>query len=109
MRLLAAAAIVVAMVMVGLSVEHDRRCAMVPMPVPFTDADSNAPAADPDLDAFRDDHWFGARVQRTGECRHRQERNKKKGKQSILHGTLWLGTLRLDTGQNARPVPLQSV
>ena len=108
MRLLAAVAIVVAMVMVVLSVEHDRRCGVVPMPVPFTDANSNA--TNPDLDAFGDDHWFGARVRRTGECRHRQERNKKKGEQSILHGTLSrLGTLRPDTGQNARPVPLQSV
>jgi hypothetical protein len=107
MRLLAAVAIVVAMVMVVLSVEHDRRCAVVPMPVLF-DANSNAAAAaDPDLDAFRDDHWFGACAQRTGERRHGQERNKKKGKQSILHGTLFrLGTLRPDTGENARPMPL---
>jgi hypothetical protein len=95
------------MVMVVLSVKHDR---VVPVPVAVTDPNSDAP--DPDFDAFRDDHWFIADVQRTGKCRHRQERNKKKGKQSILHGTLFgwgrstpryppacsLGTLRVCIG-----------
>jgi hypothetical protein len=77
---------VVAMVMMVVpSVEHDLRCAVVP--VSFTDTYSDA--ADPDIDAFRDNHWFVACVQRTGKCRHRQKRNKTKGKQSILHGTLF--------------------
>lgn len=77
------------MVVVVASVEHNRRCAVVPMPVSLTDTNSDAAAADPDFDACRDDHWFVAAVQRTGKCRHRQERNKKKGKQSILHDTLF--------------------
>jgi hypothetical protein len=47
---------------------------VVPMPVSLTDPNSDA--ADPDIGAFRDDHWFVADVQRTGKCRHRQERNK---------------------------------
>jgi len=59
---------------------------VVPMPVSLTDV--NSYAADPDFDACRDDHRFVAGVQRTGKRRHRQERNNKKGKQSILHGTL---------------------
>jgi hypothetical protein len=58
----------------------------VPMPVTLTDPNSDA--AGPDLGAFRDDHRFVARVQRTGKCRHRQKRNKKKGKHSILHDIL---------------------
>jgi hypothetical protein len=83
MRWLAVIAIVVAVVMV-LAVEYD---SVVPMPVLVTDANSDA--ADPDIDAFRDDHWFVADVQRTGQCRHGHERNKKKRKQNILHGTLF--------------------
>ena len=63
---LPAVAIAVAVVMVVLSVEHDR---VVPMPVSVTDPNSDA--ADPDVDAFRDDHWFVADVQRTGKCRQR--------------------------------------
>jgi hypothetical protein len=58
----------------------------VPMPVPLTDVNSDA--ADPDIDGLRDDHWFVAGVRGTGKCRHRQEWNNKKRKQSILHGTL---------------------
>ncbi len=84
MRRLAAIVIVVAVVMAVLAVDYDRA---VPMPV--SNADANSDAADPDLDAFRDDHWFVAAVRRTGKCRHRQERNKKKRKQSILHDTLF--------------------
>ena len=57
MRLLAAVAIVVAMVMAVLSVEYD---SVITMPVSV--ADANSDAADPDIDAFRDDHWFGADV-----------------------------------------------
>ena len=84
MRRLAAVVIaVVAMVMAVVPVEHDSGV----MPVPVTDANSDA--ADPDIDVFRDDHWFVAGVQRTGKCRHGHERNKKKRKQSILHGTLF--------------------
>jgi hypothetical protein len=42
---------------------------MVPMPV--SHADANADVADLNSDAFRDDHWFVAGVQRAGKCRHR--------------------------------------
>jgi len=85
MRWLAAIAIVVAMVMVVvLPVEHDSVVTMMAMSV----TDANSDATDPDFDAFRDDHWFGAGVRRTGKCRHRQERNNKKSEQSILHSTL---------------------
>ena len=56
---------------------------MVPVPVSF--ANSNSKAANSDIGAFRDDHWFVADVQRTGKCRHRQKRNKKKGKHSSLY------------------------
>jgi hypothetical protein len=84
MRWLAAVAIAIAIVMVVVSIEHD---SVVPMPVSITDPNSDA--ADPDLDALRDDHWLVAGIQRTGKCRHRQERNKKQGKYSILHGTLF--------------------
>jgi len=81
-RWLAAVAIVVAVVMVVLSVEHDR---VVPMPVPVTDPNSNA--ADIDTYTFRDDHGLVGGVQRTGKCRHSQHRNKKKGEQAffIMH------------------------
>jgi hypothetical protein len=59
---------------------------MVPMAVSLTDPNSDA--ADSDIGAFRDDHWFVADVQRTGKCRHRQERDEKKGKHSVLHDIL---------------------
>jgi hypothetical protein len=59
---------------------------MVPMAVSLTDPNSDA--ADSDIGAFRDDHWFVADAQRIGKHRHRQERNKTKGKHSILHGIL---------------------
>ena len=85
-RWLAAVAIVVAVVMVVLSVEHDR-VATVSVSV----TDPNSDAANSDIDAFRDDHWFVADVQRTGKCRHRQQRNKKKGEQSILHDGIGWG------------------
>jgi hypothetical protein len=75
-------AIVVAMVIVVLSVEHD---SAVMMPVSVADANSDAA----DIDAFRDDHRLVAGVRRTGECRHCQKRNNKKGKHSILHSTLF--------------------
>jgi hypothetical protein len=76
------------MMVAVLPVEHDNVVTM--MPVSHTDANSDSDAAhpDPDFDALRDDHWFVAGVRRTGKCRHRQEWNDKKRKQSILHGTL---------------------
>jgi len=80
---------VVAIVMVVPSVGHIE-ASMVPMSMPMSLTDPNSDAADPDIGAFREDHWFVADVQRTGKCRHRQERNKKKGKNSILHG-IFLG------------------
>jgi hypothetical protein len=69
------------------------------MPVSLTDPNSDA-AGD-----FRDDHWFVAGIQRTGKCRHSQERNEKKGKHSILHGILleW-DARRPDARQNTRSV-----
>ena len=67
--------------MVVLSVGHIE-ASMVPMPVSLTDPNSDG--ADPDICAFRDDHWFVANAQRTGKCRHRQERNKKKGKTAFF-------------------------
>jgi len=77
------------MVVVVPSVGHIE-ASMVPMPMPMSLTDPNSDAADPDIGAFREDHWFVADVQRTGKCRHRQERNKKKGKNRILHG-IFLG------------------
>ena len=89
------------MVMVVPSVGHIE-ASMVPMPVSLTDPNSDAADL---LGAFRDDHWFVADVQRTGKCRHRQERNKKKGKYSFLHG-IFLGwdACRPDARQNTRLV-----
>ena len=80
----------------------------IPMPVSLIDPNSDA--ADSDIGAFRDDHWFVADAQRIGKHRHRQERNKKKGKHSILHGIL-LGwdARRPDARQNTRLVFLKSV
>jgi hypothetical protein len=69
MRRSVAVAIVIVIVMVPW-VDHDG-CAVVPMPVSHTDANSNV--ADADFDGFSDDHWFVADVQRTGNCRHRQD------------------------------------
>jgi hypothetical protein len=43
---------------------------MVPMPVSLADANADD-VADLNSDVFRDDHWFVARTQRAGECRHR--------------------------------------
>jgi hypothetical protein len=74
---------------------------MVPMAVSL--ADPNSDAADSDIGAFRDDHWFIADAQRIGKRRHRQERNKKKGKHSILHGILLRSGRQLsDVQENAR-------
>jgi len=93
--------------MVVPSVGHIE-ASMVPMPVSLTDPNSDA--ADPDIGAFRDDHWFVADIQRTGKCRHRQERNKKKSKNSILHGIfLEWHACRPDARQNSRLVFLKSV
>jgi len=80
------------------------KASMVPMPVSLTDPNSDAAGG------FRDDHWFVADIQRTGKCRHRQERNKKKSKNSIRHG-IFLGwdARRPDARQNTRLVFLKSV
>ena len=82
------AVVVVAIVMVVVcSIAHIKASTrMVPVPISF--ADSNSNAADSDIGAFRDDHWFVADVQRTGKCRHSQKRNKKKGKHTSLHDVL---------------------
>jgi hypothetical protein len=58
---------------------------MVPMPV--SDTDANSDWTDSDFDVFRNDRRFVASV--SGKCRHGQERSNKKGKQSILHDTLF--------------------
>jgi hypothetical protein len=55
---------------------------MGPAPVSLTDPNSDP--TDSDIGAFREDHWFVADVQRTGKCRDRQKRNKKKGKQAVF-------------------------
>jgi len=59
---------------------------MIPMSASLTDPNSDA--ANSDIGAFRDDHWFVADVQRTGECGHRQNRNKEKSIHNILHDVL---------------------
>jgi hypothetical protein len=97
------AVVVVAIVMVAVSsIGHIKACTrMVLVPVSLTDPNSDA--ADSDISAFRDDHWFVANVQRTGKCRHRQKRNKKKGKHSSLHDILLgLDARRPAVRQNAR-------
>jgi hypothetical protein len=78
-------AVVVMVVVVVPSVGHIE-ASMAPMPVSLTDP--NSYVADPNIGAFRDDHWFVADNQRTSKCRYCQERNKKKGKHSILHDIL---------------------
>jgi hypothetical protein len=95
---------VVAIVMVVVPSVGHIEASTVRMPVSLTDPNSDA-AGD-----FRDDHWFVTDIQRTGKCRHRQERNKKKGKHSILHG-IFLGwdARRPDGRQNTRLVFLKSV
>ncbi|MGO9701252.1 MAG: hypothetical protein ACLPX7_18530 [Xanthobacteraceae bacterium] len=94
----------VAIVVVAVPSVGHIEASTIPMPVSLTDPNSDA-AGD-----FRDDHRFVAGIQRTGKCRHRQERNKKKGKHSILHGIL-LGwdARRPDARQNTRLVFLKSV
>jgi hypothetical protein len=52
---------------------------VVPMPGSLADANTNADGADLNSDVFCYDHWFGAGAQRAGKCRHREERNNKKG------------------------------
>ena len=95
--------VAIVVVVVVPSVGHIE-ASMVPMPVSLTDPNSDA-AGD-----FRDDHWFVADVQRTGKGRHRQERNKKKGKHDILHGILLGWDARgPDARQNTRLVFLKSV
>jgi hypothetical protein len=91
------AVVVVAIVMVVVSsIAHiEATTRMVPVPMSFADSDPNA--ADSDIGAFRDDHWFVADVQRTGKYRHRQKRNKKKGKHSGLHDVLLDKTLAVPT------------
>jgi len=75
---------VVAIVMVVVPSVGHIEASTIPMPVSLTDPNSDA-AGD-----FRDDHRFVAGIQRTGKCRHRRKRHKKKGKNSILHG-IFLG------------------
>jgi hypothetical protein len=97
------AVVVVAIVMVVVcSIAHIKASArMVPVPMSF--ADSNSNAADSDIGAFRDDHWFVADVQRTGKYRHRQKRNKKKGKHTSLHDVLLDETLAVPMLGRMRP------
>ena len=97
------AVVVVAIVMVVVcSIAHIKASArMVPVPMSF--ADSNSNAADSDIGAFRDDHWFVADAQRTGKYRQRQKRNKKKGKYSSLHDVLLDETLAVPMFGRMRP------
>jgi hypothetical protein len=81
------AAVVVSILIVMVVVLAD---AVVSMPVSLTAADPHA--TDSDMDVFRDDDRIIAGVHRTGEGRHRQERNETKNKHGIfgiLHGTLF--------------------
>jgi hypothetical protein len=71
------AAIVMAIVMVMAVSRGHVEVTMVPMPVSL--ADAKADIADLNSDFFRYDHWFVAGAQRADKCRHREERNKKKG------------------------------
>jgi hypothetical protein len=85
------AMVVVAIVMVAVSsIGHIKASARM-VPVSFTDPNSDA--ADSDIGTFRNDNWFVADVQRTGKCRHCQNRNKKKSKHSSLHDVLLDETL----------------
>jgi hypothetical protein len=95
------AVVVVAIVMVVVSSIVHIKASTRTVPVSLTDPNSDA--ADSDIGTFRNDNWFVANVQRTGKCRHRQKRNKKKGKHSSLHDVL-LGwdARRPDARQNAR-------
>jgi hypothetical protein len=72
---------------------------MVPISVSLTDP--NPDASNPNIDVFRDDNWFVADIQRTGKCRYRQKRNKKKGEHSILHDIL------LGLGRSLSPYPAE--
>jgi hypothetical protein len=80
--------VAIVMVVVSSSGHIEASTKMVPVPVSLTDPNSDA--ADSDIGAFRDDHWFVADVQRTGKCRHRQNRNKKKSKHSSLQTFSWM-------------------
>jgi hypothetical protein len=82
------AVVVVAIVMVAVSSIGHIKASTRMVLVPASLTDSNSDAADSDIGAFRNDHWFVADVQRTGKGRHRQKRNKKKGKHSNLHDIL---------------------
>jgi hypothetical protein len=87
--------------MAAVSAVAHVEASMVPMSVSLTDPSPDA--SDPNIDVFCDDNWFVADVQRTGKCRHRQKRNKKKGEHSILHdiSSGW-DARRPHTPQNAR-------
>ena len=58
------------------------KASMAPILVSLTYPNSDA--SDPNIDAFREDNWFAADVQRTSKRRHCQEQNKRKSKHSIL-------------------------
>jgi hypothetical protein len=73
---------VVAIAMVVVPSVGHIEASMVRMPVSLTDPNSDA--ADPDIGAFGDDYGFVAAARRTGKRRHRQERNKKKGKTAFF-------------------------
>ena len=76
---------------------------MVPMTMSLTDANSDWT----DSDVFCDNRRLVAGVQSTGKCRHGQERNNKKGKQSILHDTFfWLARSLARSSECAFVVPV---
>jgi hypothetical protein len=74
-------AIVMMIVMViVMVVAMSRGHVEIPMPVALADvSDLNSDVSDLNSDVLRDDYWFVASAQRAGECRHREERDNKKG------------------------------
>jgi hypothetical protein len=96
------AVVVVAIVMVAVSSIGHIKASTRMVLVPASLTDSNSDAADSDIGAFRNDHWFVADVQRTGKGRHRQKRNKKKGKRS--HGQLGLRRRRVRSSDEVAAV-----
>ena len=87
--ILAVVPIAIVMVVVSSFAHIEASTKMVPMPVSLTDPNSDA--ADSDIGAFRDDHWFVADVQRTGKCRHRQNGTRKRANTAFFMTFSWVG------------------
>jgi hypothetical protein len=81
--------VAIVMVVVSSSGHIEASTKMVPVPVSLTDPNSDA--ADSDIGAFRDDHWFVADVQRTGKCRHRQNGTRNRANTVVFMTFSWVG------------------